>query len=313
MTIRFYQQILLVCLGALLLGGCALPRPDSQQRFVPNRELLAVSLARQGLGEIGRSRFIEAELLLRQALYLFPDARNVKLNLALAISQLGQTEEARAIYEDFLKSAPASLDVHLALASLYHSSGDFAATEDFLLRALTLATAHGISDKAIVVKQSLASLYFETGREEEALCLSDEALAGQSDADRVFSHLRLLVALGLYERADREVATYKAVFGDAPQGRHLFEQALAVYALGREHAAATLLASAAEGRARESGLGLEMDVLGWLLKPDAAADKTNEDFQRRFGAGQISSAFSLFMPPRLLNALSAKVQQLPVS
>ena len=302
-----YMLAILAGLSALCLASCALPRPDNQQNFVPDRELVAVSLARQGLGEMGRSQFLEAELLFRQALYISPQARNIKLNLALALGQLGQTDEALAIYEDFLRFAPESLDAHLALANLYHTSGNFAAAEEYLLRTLQLATVHGNSDKASVARKSLVSLYFETGREEEALCLSDELLTAQSGPDQIFSHLKLLMALGLYARADREITAYLALHEGAQQGRQIFEQALAAYALGRDNDAANLLASALEGRARESGLGLEVDVLSWLLKHDDTDLKTRDDLQRRFGEGHIPSAFSLFMPPRLLLALQSKL------
>ena len=63
-----YRLPIGVILLIVLLFGCALPEPEGpEQEFVPDREIQVVSLTREGLAYAKRSRLVDAELKLRQA------------------------------------------------------------------------------------------------------------------------------------------------------------------------------------------------------------------------------------------------------
>src|SRR4051812_46381129 len=105
--------------------GCALPPDTPSQHFVPRKDLRAISTAREGIFYLSQNRFIDAELKLAQALYLEPDAANLKLNLESALEGQGHLDEAEAILAPFVESTPDDPDVLFRLAHLRVAQNKF--------------------------------------------------------------------------------------------------------------------------------------------------------------------------------------------
>lgn len=102
--------MLLLLVGAWL-GGCALPAADdaSRQTVVPISDVAAVSLFREGLNYTKRGRLVDAELKLRQALWIYPKAGNIQQSLAAVLARNGNEAEALRWIRTILAEEEASL------------------------------------------------------------------------------------------------------------------------------------------------------------------------------------------------------------
>lgn len=191
----------------LVLGGCAgLESPYSDQRFIPREELNAVMLAREALFEAKRSRFVDAELKYRQALYLEPEAWSVWEGLAVVLAQQGSIEEARAIYARLLDRAPESTDLMLSLARMEFEAEEYERAAEIYERLLELVLDKNQQLLAKDIAQNLAVVYFRIGREEQALCFGSYVTFLGGDRFDWYRYARLLNALGFPEMSAQSLA-----------------------------------------------------------------------------------------------------------
>lgn len=202
-----------------LLVSCAPPPPTrSAQTFVPDAELSAVKIAREGLALFSRSRYVDAELKFRQVMRLNPNAHNVKFNLAVTLERMGVYEEAAAIYGELLKKEPKSLQYLLALGHLQFSARAFKDARATYEKALAVAFEAGDIATCISIAESISALEFLRGNEEAAFCYSKLVLTLRSETSQVLRHAKLLVAFGRYAEARNFVTNYleeRAVAGDS--------------------------------------------------------------------------------------------------
>lgn len=181
----------------LLLSACAAPLPEGQrQSFVSSKEIQVVSLTREGLAYAKRGRMLDAELKLRQALYLAPDSIALKLNLAVVLDKQGGFEEAKALYLDLLEAKPESVQYRMGLAHLYFSQNDFSAAEKIYQDVY--ATGVERNDNSIIADaaRSMAAMHFLVGAEEDAFCWSEIAFRASSGGEQLLRHARLLLGIG---------------------------------------------------------------------------------------------------------------------
>lgn len=198
-----------LALLSLLLAACALPVAEiDHQEFVPNRDLSAVSLAREGTAYYQKSRFVEAEFSFRKALYLYPNAKNVKANLASALRASGQYDEAEDILIALNAGAPKSIEYLGSLARLYVEKGDYAAARRYFTQAYEVALEKEDFASAARFARSLSVLAFRIGDEPAALCQSALASTLSADAENTARHARLLLASHQTDKAQALTNSY---------------------------------------------------------------------------------------------------------
>ncbi len=199
----------------LMLTSCALPVPPGQELgdFVPPEEQLLVSLALEGVGYFNNSRFVDAELRFRQALYLNPELINIKANLAASLERVGNYEEAEDLYRELIEKDPKSVPYELGLGRVFASAGRYQeALQQFekgKVKAIDAADTANWANAA----RSQASVSFTIGDEESAECYSSEALGQRGQADEALRHVRLLVAGGKLSDATEVIFNVATALG----------------------------------------------------------------------------------------------------
>jgi len=220
------------------LCGCVMARDVPEQYFVSQEELKTIALAREGLNYLSEDRYIDAENKLRQALYLAPKTKSLKLNLAAALEGNGQFDEARKIIEPLLAQKSeddtdlAKLDLLFRLAHLDASRQHWEDAERTYSKIVELAEE--IPDYTIAAKATKNLRYLENklGRKKTALCYAYQTAVYKDDLVSGYDYARLLISYD-EPRAAVDFYTLYAVSHNAPKDSHLAHlQALAAFAEG---------------------------------------------------------------------------------
>lgn len=211
---RHLSSIFKFFLISILLFGCALPREERvNQSFVPDKELFAANLVKEGLNYYGRSRYVEAEMRFQQALYLFPNLDGVKQNLAVVLEDQGRFEEARDIYLELRTRKEGTNSFLLSLGRVSVRLGQYTDAEDYFQQGFDMAWETADWGWAAMFARSLSSLYFRLGDEERANCYSGIALDLKVDVEEAYRHSRLLAAMHLVGANERLLDKFLAMGG----------------------------------------------------------------------------------------------------
>lgn len=200
---------------AVSLAGCAVPishqqfsipaGPGKEGEFASTKELRIAGLTSEAMNFSKRGRFFEAENRLRQADYLAPGNERVEFNLAVAMNQNGQGEEAKQTVEGLLQRKPNDPNLLAALADIEFSLGEPQQARTRLKASFVQFRDAGNAQQAARLARSIANLAFIEGNEQEALCYSHEAWTLGQNSEQLAWHVRLLVALNLYAQAKETV------------------------------------------------------------------------------------------------------------
>lgn len=263
---------LFICF-TLMVAGCALPvKQNSGQKFIDEHDLDAVSLARQG-GEFFRTgRMVDAELYLRQSLYINPGAPNIRANLASVLVALKEYDEAFQILQNLMQEYPESNEFEDQLARSYIEIGDYDAAAVHLRRVFERALNKRDFPLAAREARSQAALAFRVGHEESALCESSQALFLKRDADEVSRHAKLLLALNRPSDAAATASAYMNEQGSARDPRVFLQLALAQYALGKKAEVRETQRVAADLASDDDSTHREIVLLGDILDREDAAE-----------------------------------------
>lgn len=317
----FKKVVTPLCMSSLMMVGCALPPRGHQEiDFVSARELDTISIVREGLHFLSRSRYVDAEFKFRQGLYRYPDAVNLKINLAEALKGLGDYQQATSIYQDLLKASPDSIQLLVGLARVHLAAG---LRENAIMRyeeALELALSRNERPRAAILARSIATLYFEDGQEERALCYSQQAFTLLPDRNQVLRHVRLLTGLGMLQQAETVLTQY---IGEDPGLRDA--EVLWQFALiegGRENFAEVLnlIEFARDKNKDRRALNIEMEIFDMVAKYkvklsggesiesiDDLLDNVDEEEQQDegpdFEMSDIEAVNTLYWPARAVVAL----------
>ena len=308
MKIGFLKDLLRLIGGsylALTLVSCAAPAPEREpQTFVSDRELTAVSLVREGLDFYRRSRFVDAELKLRQAHYLFPEADNIKLNLAIVLTEQSQFDESKQIFAELLVKDPISVDYNLGLAKVYFAAGEYQSALDQYQKSELLAVDANQMAKATTLARSAAAVAFRIGEEELARCASEEAYDYAKSPEELAKHAKMLIALG-------DLNSASAVLEGSDQNieenaKLANKMALVQLGLGNRDQAHTLTTIASDLGLDDAAEGFENKLLQALFEPATEAEALaaqKEDAER-----VIEGPASLYLPLPLLDELAKKTE-----
>lgn len=254
--IRYLSGLLLVA-----VCGCRLPGGDGpvSQSLVTCRQL-----SRQGVAELERGRWSQAEALLTQAVDSCPADPDARAHLAEALWHRGARAEALAQLAQAAELAPDNAALRVRLAEMHLAEGD-------------LAAAGRSAEAAIDLDPKLSSAWAVRGEVLNARGLPRQALA---DYHRALGYapdsqsLKFQVA-ELYRRLNEPqkalamlqnlAETYSP--GEEPQ-QVLYLQGLALMALSRYDGACDVLGSAAL-RARPTP-----DILYHLAEAELLAGRT---------------------------------------
>ena len=241
-------------------------------------------LVSEALSFIKRGRLYDAEAKLRQAAYLEPSNDRIAFNLAVVISQSGQSEESLRILERLLAKEPQNPNYLQAIADTFVSQGRHAEAKERLKQAFALFKGANNLPRSALLARSISNLAFGLGEEQEALCYSYEALTLAPNATQVGMHARVLVALNLFEQAENFVKRRQSAA----------DQALAFHALGMSRFARGETANALEAeevaldRITDSPeLSSEVTAAWWIMKskvPDPQATEESEERMREMKA-----------------------------
>ena len=180
-----------------------------------------------------QSRYFEAENRLRQADNLAPGNPRIEYNLAVAMNQNGQSEDAKALVERLLLKQPNDPNLMISLGDIEFSLGQPHEAKERLKFAFKKFRDAGNATQAARLARSVANLAFLAGNEQEALCYSYEAWTLAPIGEQLGWHARLLIAQNYPTQAEALLKT--AVAANRTLTQHPGVQhaiALARYARG---------------------------------------------------------------------------------
>ena|GEM_PF-411663 len=144
----------------------------------------------------------------RQAIDKEPDNPDAYANLALAHQQLGQYEEAMAVYEKLFKLSPRHAAGHNNQGSLFQTLGR---TEDAIA---SYEKAIAYDPKNADAYFNLGNVYRQTGRLEEAIGMYEKA--AEFAADPVDALINLGAVYQMAGRVEDAIETYKRALESNP-------------------------------------------------------------------------------------------------
>jgi tetratricopeptide (TPR) repeat protein len=275
-----------------LMSACAVPRAHTdfslsrqggsgeEYQFVSSTDLRVSGLVSEGLGFANIGRLYNAEGRLRQALYLEPNNDRIAFNLAVILNQAGQSQEALEILRRLVAKEPRNPAYLQALADAVAIEGDHEEAKAKLKDVFVIFKEANNLPRAALIARSISNIAFGFGNEPEALCYSFEAVTLTPIASQVSAHLRLLVALNLFEQA-KSFAQSQGALAMEPAALHAL--AMAKYATGDFRGAVETEESALGRVAQAPGLGQEMNA-AWLIMrqkvPDTAETPQESDERR---------------------------------
>ncbi|MFM1848845.1 MAG: hypothetical protein RL417_2319 [Pseudomonadota bacterium] len=228
-------------------------------------------MTREGLRALSAGKYTDAELQFRRSLALFPEADNVRRNLARALLLGGDPAAAEAEYRHLLgKRGRAAIVPDLAEAVLRQGREGEAIDLFESLYAEALARQDEKAQSELGLK--LAAIYFKVGREEEALCRAEEGYRANRSAKTAERYGALLIAL----HRPREALTEIESFASSQEGPLPTElvvvRSLGLFALGEPDLAgeAAKVGLEVDGP-RPAGATQELEMIVALTGNDSGA------------------------------------------
>jgi len=183
----------------------------------------ALSYANLGIGFAEEGRLDEAIVLFRKSIDLYPSEPDAHYNLAVALDQLGQEEQAANELVTVLRLDPGFAAAHDNLGVLLARSGNFADAERHFREALRLDPSSPLT------RNNLGNIAQERGRVDEAVRLYQDAL--RIEPGYVEARMNLVEALARSGRPDEALREAREVLRRDPSNA---EAASVVRALSRK-------------------------------------------------------------------------------
>lgn len=304
-----FAAIAVSCLISFVLFACVAPTSNNLTKpNIPENELVAIQLVRDGLAFAASGRLVDAEFKFRQALYIKPAANNVKLNLAVVLERQARFSEARQWYLDLMSEVKQDrlreIEFELALARMDllneetlqqgYTSIDSIISE--LLASNPDAEANVLIARATQLK---AASLFAHGFEEEALCcflLNYEILPQAPSAEAL---VQLLNSMNLEDHVVKFFMGERGAVLESSTAKT--ELLVARYLLGELKSKQDF---DSELTVRGEGAPLERSVIQELLQEQELADETVEV------DGASEDQVSVFADSRLTDPLSFSRQSI---
>lgn len=299
------MRISLLAILILTFSSCAVPRGRAApEEFISRRDVSGVELVREAIALYRRKRLVEAELAFRQAEFLYPNAKNIKLNLAAVLSDIGSYDEARAVYNKLLKADPESLEILEGLAAVEIASGNFSEAVKKYDRLYQIVTKRKQFELASRYARNAAVASFRNGSIEEAVCYSSDALSLKPRPDELIRHVRLLMGLGMYQGALNAIATRVPGPQVEANPELLHQRALLHFALGEYEKTVESEIVALEFARVPNLSQSEMDYVRVLaLRELGELEGDNEDEQEILNYTPLQEKIRLYWPGNLIERI----------
>lgn len=210
--------------------GCALPPEDTTgQKFVNDTEFQTATLVKQGLGYAQAQRFVDADFAFSKALFIAPDAESVRFNLAVSRLLQERVDEALLELEDLYSRDRTNTLYRIWYARALINNHQYSAGLSVLVEGEEEALKKRAWSAASALAHVQAVILFDAGHEEEAICASARSAALVSDAEHVYQHVRLLLALGYPHAAKNYIDTFLLQSPSSVTKGIRYEQALVSY------------------------------------------------------------------------------------
>lgn len=306
-----------IAIALMLLVGCALPVSErDEQDFVPQDELDVVSLTREGLYYYSRSRYVDAEFRLREALKIAPEAESVQFNLANALMKQNNYDEAEQIFKKLLDRDHESTALLGALAQLYLAMNDYQLALKYYKNAYDIALRWNEFEAASKFARSISVIYFQIGMEDSAINYSEQALELSNSDDDVCRHAKLLIAVGDVAAAAKVLKERVASLEQISNVCLLQEAALAAYAEGKDEEVTKLSELGSEIRKVDQITLLTLELLRYASmtaeereKEYGEDDEEGTPFERFYNGKALDTAYALYWPNRFLSFLQAESEK----
>ena len=285
-----------------------------ERPFASANELRTAGLVNEAMNLAASNRFFDAERSLRQARYLQPDNEQLKFNLAVVLSQVGQPEESQELLRELYAQRPERPAYAVALADTLIVLGRKGEARDLLKSAFRRFKDAGNYAQAARIARSISNVTFELGLEEESLCYSHEAYTLEPNAEQLGMHGVLLVAENLYPTAISTVQeAFKGNSGLSNSAPAQHALALARFAQGDYEGALAAEETALDFINQSPMLGAELNAAWWLMKQRTLKDDESEDVLERLenmkpevvDFRQVGGVALTMWPPSLRSALQA--------
>ena len=337
MSVMFLRCIRISILLSVILFavGCALPREKRlPQVGIATPEIKAVNLTREGLALYDKSRFDEAEMKFRQALYLRSYSHSIKLSLAAALRSQLLYDEALSVLSSITGPEAQKVEVRLGLAATLFEAGRY--DEAYALwgdLADQFASELEFSQLAVVL-QNMAAGSFSEGYETEALCAYYKKSQVLGDISALSQFLRMFSAAGYYRKTYEMQLEMLEAQPDITDAEFWHILAVNAVALNQQDVAIKAFARMAAHLSTRPDLSLKFDILRdallyyypevevriqevLLLKPGtrpATRDEIEEQplikpLDTKVYKNILSSEEGLYYPPKMLEFFELKTAQ----
>lgn len=221
---------LIVIILSVLCVGCAVPPSDvTGQHFVDDTDFKTAVFVKEGLAYAQNQKFVDAEFAFLRAIYLSPDADIIRFNLAVVWLFQERYEEALNVLAELYEKDRLSPGYRIWYARALVSNNQYSAGLSLLIEGEEGALLKGDWPLASVYSQAEASVFFNAGYEEEALCASSRSYAQIQNPENVFNLARYLTALGHPESAKKIIKDFLTINFQAISKHIRYEEAILSY------------------------------------------------------------------------------------
>lgn len=319
-------RLALGLLALILPAGCAVPVDPrlnatgfrqvdgTSVPFSENRELLLSGLVDDGVGLIVKNRYFEAEGRLRQAQYLDPTNPRILFNLALALNQTGQSEEAEVLLQNLNERKPGTPDILYALADAEAGLQKYEESVAHLKEIFKILKGAKNVGRMALTARSISNMAFRGGNESEAICYSYEAYTLAPSPEQLGYHARMLVALGHFESAKDFIEEQVKVTPSLAK-RTSVKHSLAItrFIQGDTKGALEAANQALDFLSKEPELGGEVNAAWYVIRSSLiTGEETEKELKviedakaAALDFREVGVEYRLFLPAQIVSAIDA--------
>lgn len=179
--------------------ACVLPQKASHNNYISDVEQDTIKAYREGNEYFIKGRYLMAEMRYLKALDYYPREKNIRVNLVNSLIKTQQFKRAQANIDVLQNWFSEDIDILLLQAKLYLAQEKYRDVIALYEQGLALAAEYDLKDLEKQIYTNLSSLYFQIGKEQEALCAAIKLLEIESKPENYARVARQLIAQGYAE------------------------------------------------------------------------------------------------------------------
>ncbi len=278
-----------VLFAALTFSSCVTPPEVVSSQVLPNREVKLVGYIKRGKDYANAGRFELAEVEFRKALRIEKNLSSLHNDLGYALQAQDRQEEAAASFRRAIELDPKNLAARENLARILYLQDDL---DGGIREYETLLGVYQGMTKAEIktalgkdyspadfaqLYRSLATTYYRAGQYDEALCYSEKTLTGPVNFTQVGQHARLMLSLGMSQRAAAYLHDVISVWQGGTPGKLFIDYGIALIDTGDRTLARESLSRAQSAKDIEEGDRRDIPLLLALAGAEDARASLGEE------------------------------------